>query len=80
MSDIERQSGMDPAEGSRESVGERDDLGRDAQPGFSHGGTGRVPQPTGGDGHAGGITNRPLAEEQRDQDEVPERGHRKDEG
>ena len=80
MSDIERPSGMDPAEGSRESIGERDDLGRDAQPGFSHGGTGHVLQPTGEDGDAGGITNRPLSEEEQEQEDVPDRGRRKDEG
>jgi hypothetical protein len=80
MSDIERQSGMDPAEGSREAAGDQDDLGRDAQPGFSHGGTGKVPQPTGSrKPDAGGISNRPLSDEQDEQDEVPERGERKEE-
>lgn len=75
MADIERQSGMDPAEGSREAAGGKDDLGRE-QPQFSHGGTGEPPQPRGG-----GITNRPLEEEEANQDAVPERGNTKsDEG
>ena len=64
MADIERQSGMDPAEGSRESVGEQDDLGRG---------------PAQGSGHreGGGITNRPIEEERRNQEEVPGRGRTK---
>lgn len=75
---MERQSGSDPVEGSRESVGEHDDQQRDAEPAFSHVGTGAVPQPTGGGGEdAGGITNLPLSEELREQDEVPDRGERK---
>jgi hypothetical protein len=33
-----------------------------------------------GDGAKQGITNRPLAEEQREQQKLPPRGHAKDEG
>lgn len=77
MPDIERQSGMDPAEGSRESVGERDQQTEREQPQFSHGGTGHPPEPRGNDG--GGISNRPLSEEGANQDAVPPRGLSKDE-
>jgi hypothetical protein len=59
-----RSSNMEKAEGDRTSVGNTD--------------TGRRSEWGEGTSEGGGITNRPLGEEVENQEEVPERGDRKD--
>ncbi len=57
-------SDMEPAEGSRENLNDQTSTAREQM----------------GDRPAGGISNRSLDEEEQEQDEVPPRGQRKDEG
>jgi len=59
-----RASNMEKAEGDRDTVADTDTSRR------SEWGEGRS--------EGGGITNRPLGEEKGNQQEVPERGDRKD--
>jgi hypothetical protein len=58
-----RESNMEKAEGDRDTV--------------AGGDTGRRSEWGEGTSEGGGITNRPLAEEVENQQEVPERGDRK---
>jgi hypothetical protein len=59
-----RSSNMEKAEGDRNTVADTD--------------TSRRSEWGEGTSEGGGITNRPLAEESKNQKEVPERGDRKD--
>jgi hypothetical protein len=61
-----RASNMEKAEGDRNTVSDTD--------------TSRRSEWGEGTSEGGGITNRPLGEENRNQQEVPERGDRKDGG
>ena len=90
-----RSSNMEPAEGSRETVGESgNDLGSSTdramfdermRSGDGTKGSDRIESGTGssddrGKSNAGGITNRPLDREQSEQDQLPARGRSKDTG
>ncbi len=57
-------SAMEKAEGSRENLNDSPGRGREQMA---------------DNDNAGGITNRPLDEEDQEQDELPPRGSRKDE-
>jgi hypothetical protein len=59
-----RSSNMDKAEGDRDTVADTD--------------TSRRSEWGEGTSEGGGITNRPLGEEGKNQQQVPERGDRKD--
>jgi hypothetical protein len=61
-----RSSNMEKAEGDRNTVSDTD--------------TSRRSEWGEGTSEGGGITNRPLGEENRNEQEVPERGDRKDGG
>ena len=60
-----RQSNMEPAEGSRQNTEEG--VGAD-------GGRNHVDSESSGRGNSGGISNRPLDREQCEQEQLPERG------
>jgi hypothetical protein len=89
-----RSSNMEPADGSRESVRESNDLGSSTdramfdermRAGDEHESGDRSERGMGssnarGESNTGGISNRPLDREECEQEQVPERGHSKSEG